>query len=194
MLSLLLSLLEITDRESLRFVYSEEQGYDSSCGLSTLVCLMATYWDVPASESALARDFLKEKLKAGDYTTNFADMKRILEAKGFKVAAYKMNLSQLSKAAEKYAPLLVHYAEPEGHFVLVLSVQEESVVVADPAQGLEMLALRDFEARWSGHVLLAAIPNQKPNGVALDGARAEALGRDRLLEHASLIQAGAARW
>ena len=155
---------------------------------------MATYWDVPASESALARDFLKEKLEAGDYTTNFADMKRILEAKGFKVAAYKMNLSQLSKAADKYAPLLVHYAEPEGHFVLVLSVQEESVVVADPAQGLETLALKDFEALWSGYVLLAAIPNRKPNGVALDGARAEALGRNRLLERASLTQAGAARW
>jgi ABC-type bacteriocin/lantibiotic exporter with double-glycine peptidase domain len=155
---------------------------------------MSTYWGIPASENTLARDFLKEKLEASDYTTNFADMKRILEAKGFKVAAYKMNPSQLSKATERYAPLLVHYAKPEGHFVLVLSVREESVVVADPAQGLESLALKDFEALWSGYVLLAAIPKRKPNNVALDGARAEALGRNKLLERASLTQAGAARW
>jgi len=37
MLALLISLSEITDRESLLFIYSEEQGCDSSCGLSARV-------------------------------------------------------------------------------------------------------------------------------------------------------------
>ena len=43
-LALLLLLLSgTTDRESLRFTYSTEQGYDTSCGLTTLSCLMDKY-------------------------------------------------------------------------------------------------------------------------------------------------------
>ena len=49
----------------MRFICSTEQDYDTSCGLTTLSCLMNRYWGVPSEELSLAVEFLAGKIAGG---------------------------------------------------------------------------------------------------------------------------------
>ena len=198
-LFLLLFLLSgSVDRESLRFAYSAEQGYDRSCGLAALTCLMDRYWGIASDEISLAREFFSEKLASGDFTVSFADMAAVLGAKKFAYKAYRMTYKQLEKAVEKYAPVVVHYDKPEGHFALVLAMHGAEVLVADPAEGAIVNSQADFESRWSGKVLVASMPGGKVNTKLLAEAESSAWGRVELLDKAALaglkIGQGALRW
>ena len=194
LLLLFFLLSETTDRESLRFEYSTEQGFDTSCGLTTLSCLMDRYWGIPADEVSLARDFLAEKIGGGDLTVSFADMAAILKAKGFSCRAYQMNFGQLEKAVAKYAPVIIHYDRPEGHFVLVLAIRDGSVLTADPAEGTISREKATFESLWSGNVMLAALPGRAVNIELIEEAKRSVWGRGELLERAALTGVGVARW
>jgi predicted double-glycine peptidase len=186
----LLALSETIDKESLRFAYSTEQGYDSSCGLTTLACLMDRFWGVPADETTLANEFFADKLAMGDLTVTFAEMARILEARGFAWKAYRMNFEQLAAAAIGYAPLIIHYDRPEGHFALVLSLKDGAVIIADPAEGTIALGRGHFESKWSGAVLVAVHPKGALNERLLDEAGRSVRGRNMLLDRAARKEAG----
>jgi predicted double-glycine peptidase len=194
MLLLLLCLSEVADRESLRFEYSAEQGFDTSCGLSTLTSFMDTYWGVPCDERSLVREYFLDRLAEGDFTLSFADMKMILSAKGFSSKACQMSFGQLGKAALKYAPLIVHYDRPVGHFALVLEAGADYVVTADPAEGTILRERAYFESRWSGKVLVAALPKGSADRAKLEKALSQVQGRKALLDRAALVGAGALRW
>jgi len=189
---LLLVFSETVDRESLRFAYSTEQGFDTSCGLTALSCLMDRYWSVPSDEVSLARDFLAERIAGGDLTVSFADMAAILKAKGFSCKAYQMTFDQLEKAVAGYAPVIVHYDKPEGHFALVLAVRDGSVLTADPAEGTISKGQATFESLWSGNVMLAALPGRAVNLELIEEAKRSVWGRSELLDRAAL--AGIAGW
>jgi predicted double-glycine peptidase len=171
----------IEDREELRFAYSSEQGFDTSCGLSTLVCLLKTYWGWEASELELAEECFGGR-EGGDYSVSLAGLKSLLVARGFVAAACQMSFSQLVEAVARYPPVLVHYDAPKPHFALVLAVREEGVITADPAEGTVLRSRSDFERRWSGYALLAARPDSRPEGEAIAAAIAQCLGREGLLE------------
>jgi predicted double-glycine peptidase len=171
----------IEDRETLRFACSSEQGFDTSCGLSALACLLKTYWGRETSELELAEECFGGR-EEGDYTVSLAGLKGLLVARGFVAAACQMSYAQLAEAAANYPPVLVHYDAPKGHFALVLAVKEEGVITADPAEGTIILSRGDFEGRWSGYAVLAARADSRPEGEAMEAAIAQCMGRDRLLE------------
>ncbi len=187
LLLLLILLNETDDRESLRFLYSTEQGFDTSCGLTTLSCLMERYWLVPADEISLVTEFLFDKIGKGDYTVSFADMTAILKARGFVCKAYQMSFEELEKAVGKYAPVIVHYDRPEGHFALVLGMRDGMILTADPAEGTIARGRISFESRWSGKVLIAVLPGGTPDTALMAEAETSALGRAALLEHVTLL-------
>jgi predicted double-glycine peptidase len=43
----------VLSKESLRFQYTMEQGYDSSCGMSVVATALDLYWGVPCAEIEL---------------------------------------------------------------------------------------------------------------------------------------------
>lgn len=195
MFSLCLALGYLQDREHLRFEYSTEQGYDTSCGLSTLACFLDLYWAEPTDEIMLASEFFRAKMETGDLTVSFSDMKRVLESKGFKVEGYKMNFEQLEKATVQYAPIIVHYNEPESHFALVLGISDERVVTADPAEGTIERDRASFEISWSGNVMLAMKPGKKQQVERRTKAVEAAIGRRELAESELFPPAlGLMRW
>lgn len=190
----LLIFSETIDKESLRFAYCAEQGYDRSCGLTTLAYLMDKLWGVPAEETALAREFFTEKLAEGDLTVSFADMAKILESRGFAWKAFSMNFEQFTAASERYAPLIVHYDEPEGHFALALATEGGHVIVADPAEGTAALERGAFESKWSGAVLVAVLPARVPNRELLAESTGVVRERMALLDRAARRGTGFSRW
>ena len=191
---LFLILTETTDRESLRFAYCAEQGYDTSCGLTTLAFFMDRFWGIQAEETALAEEFFAEKLAAGDLTVSFADMARILEARGFAWKALRMNFEQFEAASAGYAPLIVHYDKPEGHFALALATEDGVIIVADPAEGAIALSRFTFESKWSGAVLASILPAGTLNQKYLEEAVESVRGRTILLDRMTRQRIGNSSW
>lgn len=180
----LMSLLlfsSVEDREARRFRYSFEQGYDDSCGLQVIACFLSLYWGVETSEEELAAESEAPRKASGEERTSFADMEALLSARGFRTAAYALDYSGLVGAAGRYAPVIIHYARPSGHFALVLAADEEGLVVADPSFGVERIGRGEFCSRWSGSALLALLPGKTPRAGVLAAAAAEPLARDRLV-------------
>ncbi len=121
-------------------------------------------------------------------------MAAILESRGFQWAAYRMDYDQARTAAGRYVPIIVHYDRPRKHFALLLAADDTSVVVADPASGTAMLGRSDFEARWSGNVLLAALPQGGLNAARLREAISSVRGRTGVLDRAARVASGAGSW
>jgi len=188
LLLVLILMSGITDRESRCFAYAREQGRDDSCGLQALACFLDLYWDMPAGEDGLFADLVSALAARGGgardpglRSVSLGDLRLILEGRGFAAEAYKMGFEGLVRASATYAPLLIHYDRPRGHFVVLVGALAEGVVVADPASGLLFLTRRDFEARWSGAVLLARLPGREPDGRIMDSALSAALEPATLL-------------
>jgi predicted double-glycine peptidase len=183
----LMSLLlfsSVEDREARRFRYSFEQGYDDSCGLQVIACFLSLYWGIEASEEELAAESEVLWKASGEERTSFADMEALLSARGFSAAAYALDYPGLLGAAGRYAPLIIHYARPAGHFALVLAADEEGAVVADPSFGVERLGRGEFCSRWSGSALLAVLPGKRPRAGVLAAAVAEPRARANMVADA----------
>ncbi len=182
---LVLMLAGLKDRESLNFSYCVEQGFDDSCGLSALACLMDKYWNWPCDELSLAADYLATRPEVEALQVSLAAMAEILDNNGFIYKAFKMNHEELIRATESHAPIIVHYSKPEGHFALALSANERWILAADPAEGCLFIERNSFEDRWSGAVLVAMGTKTEKNQVLLSEAVNNAAARLALLERAS---------
>ncbi|MCL2608351.1 MAG: cysteine peptidase family C39 domain-containing protein [Treponema sp.] len=69
---------------------------------------------------------------------------------------YRMNWDELAQAlAGGFAPLIVHYDRPSGHFALLLHIEGDFAFVADPSYGLALVDRATFLRRFSGNALLA---------------------------------------
>ena len=191
---LLIVLAEIENRESLRFSHCTEQGFDDSCGLSVLVCLMDKYWNYPSNESSLAADYLAGKDDKQELQISFADMAKVLGKNGFICKAYRMDYEGLRRAAQGFAPLIVHYSKPKGHFALVLAAKEHWLITADPAEGCVCVERGNFQDRWSGAVLAAIGTKTRKNSDLLAEAINSVESRLSLLETISTSKLDPGRW
>jgi len=194
LLLVLILMSGMTDGESRRFAFAREQGRDDSCGLQALACFLELYWAIPAGEDELFADLVSALAErgggpreAGLRSVSLGELRLILEGRGFAAEAYKMGFEALVKASAAYAPLIIHYDRPQGHFVVLVGALSEGVVVADPASGLLYLPRKDFEARWSGAVLFARLPGREPDGGIVDAALAAALAPAVLLRETAAL-------
>ncbi len=176
-------------KEELRFLWSYEQGQDSSCGFSALATLLTAYRGRPVTESELvfldSMRSLEEDPASGRPSdlpddrdtprrgTSLLGLTRTARSLGCQARAFMMDLDQLGSALERHAPALVHYDRPEGHYALALARRDGFVVVSDPALGTIALGEADFLSLWSGAVLLVGIADASSGEAAVFRARLE---------------------
>jgi ABC-type bacteriocin/lantibiotic exporter with double-glycine peptidase domain len=141
----------LTDNETLRFQWSSEQGFDTSCGYSAAVALMDTWWNIPVTELELLATTAGSGTADENYMVSFRSLSDLLASYGFAVKAYKMDWNQLKAAVDKYAPVLVHLDGYSGHFALVLGFDGYTAIVADPAEGTRFATKNELEGKWSGN-------------------------------------------
>jgi len=201
-LSLLLLVQTMQSAESLRFAQVAEQGYDTSCGLSVLAELLTRYWNYPISEEALLAEWSVLRQMSGqpqnptstrnqeNYSVSFKDMQDLLSHNGFSSKAFRFTYEQLVKASGSYAPLILHFADQEGHFVLCLYAEDDFLVIADPAEGVYWLSREDRLPRWQGYALLVQKTGQKKEKGTLDRIVQEAQEKRETLQKLSLIRCG----
>ena len=148
-----LVLSKLTSFDEARFLYSQKQIYDTSCGYASVATVMNNWYGEDVSEQDLIEEIYEGSEET--YTTSLKNLMTLLENHGYYIKAYKMDYKTLVGAAQKYAPMIVHFSEDgKGHFVVVLYADEGTVLVSDPSSGTQILFKKDFEKLFSGNVLL----------------------------------------
>ncbi|QEN05268.1 hypothetical protein EW093_11270 [Thiospirochaeta perfilievii] len=155
----------VIPKEDLKFKYVHEQGYDNSCGASITSSLLDIYWRKKCNEYELL-----EKIKDGKYTVNLNDISEFISEYGLLTKSYEMTLDQLINNSEKYYPIIVHYDYPNKHFALFLGYRDFRIVTADPARGIEVLSVKQFNDRWSNKVVIVASQTENSDKKTLEKA------------------------
>jgi predicted double-glycine peptidase len=159
------------------FVKQEKDG----CGAASIAMVMQ-YWQAqrgqPANDASDASQIQRTLYSAKAHGIYASDMERYLQEKGFRTFTIRGEWEDLKQHLEKGRPLIVALKpvalEPVAlkplsggalHYVVVIGVGPEMVMVNDPAQ--RKLLQQDqssFEREWSatGKWTLLALPQTQP--------------------------------
>ena len=140
------------------------QAYDYSCGSAALTTVLQHY---------LGRNFQERQVMEGllHYGENdriverrgfsMLDMKRLVTALGFPAGGFKAELKDLIEL-DHPAIVPIHYSGFK-HFVVVKTVKDGRVYIADPSKGNITFTLERFKEKWDQNVLFVIFPgNTKP--------------------------------
>lgn len=159
MIELILILELLTSFDNICFENSTKQMFDTSCGFSSISTVMKNWYDDDICESDLILEAFSDN-QDDNFSVSMNVLSTILSNHDYYSKGYKMTYEELVDAVKKYPPVLVHYKIGEGHFVLVLSIDKEKVIVSDPAEGVRTIFKNDFEKKWSQNVMLIGHKNK----------------------------------
>ncbi|MGW8391986.1 C39 family peptidase [Pseudoduganella sp. HUAS MS19] len=145
--------LPVTSLKEARFRTTVRQQYDFSCGSAALATLLSHHYDFPVTEQEIFRDmFVRgDQLRIRREGFSLLDMKRYLAMRGFTADGFEQPLDKLAQAG---MPAIVLVAENGyRHFVVIKGVQDDRVLLGDPAGGTRALSRRGFEAIWQNRLL-----------------------------------------
>lgn len=136
-----------------RFSQVVRQQYDFSCGSAALATLLTYHYDRETGEQdtfdAMYAAGDKEKIATAGFS--LLDMKRYLESIGYQADGYQASLETLENAAVP-AIALINYRGYR-HFVVVKGVNDDEVLIGDPALGIKYMSRAAFEGHWENGVL-----------------------------------------
>lgn len=121
----------------------QETSWD--CGSATVAALMV-----------LAGEAVEPRLEAApERGTPLSSLVHYLRGRGLEVEAYELTWGQLLYFFENFPnrPLIAHKNLAEGHYILLLGMVQDLLVVADPAAGIQAVEPCDFLADFSGYTL-----------------------------------------
>jgi predicted double-glycine peptidase len=131
------------------------QKYDFSCGSAAVATLLTYHYEMPTSEQdvfqAMFRDGDKKKIQTEGFS--MLDMKRYLDKRGMRSDGFRMTLDQLSSVGVPGIALV--NTRGYRHFVIIRGIDDERVLLGDPAAGDTAISREYFEQIWSGAVLAA---------------------------------------
>ena len=118
-----------------------------TCGAASLTMVLR-YWGGEDTHDEIARELLEAELHGipGSRLAQFA------RARGFEAFTYKGDLSQLRDFVAKGWPLIVAWGlgRDRFHNVVVVGVEDGSVIVNDPARGPRRRVSQEaFDKRWA---------------------------------------------
>lgn len=116
------------------------------CGPAALATMVRHYGGCLSVGEA--RDLLHTTLRG----TTLANLKRGAEALGFLASPGRMPFDALDKIA---LPVIARLrGAGHGHYVVVHEVGSSNFVIADPQRGLVSIPRAEFQAQWTGYVML----------------------------------------
>ena len=148
--------LKLTSLKELRWKTVIRQQYDFSCGSAAVATLLSYHYDTPVTEAEVFEEMFLTGDQAKIQTDGFSmlDMKRFLDKRGLKSDGFRMTLDKLARIGVPGIVLI----NTRGylHFVVVKGIENDRVVVADPALGTTVWSRENFESVWGGGIVLAA--------------------------------------
>jgi hypothetical protein len=138
------------------------QKFDYSCGSAALASLLTFHYGRPTSEDEVFKAMFATGDQAKIQREGFSllDMKVHLARQGLVADGFKMTLDRLAKLGVPVITLI--NTGGYRHFVVIKGINEDDVVLGDPAQGVVIVKREDFEPAWSGVVLV--IRNEAKRG------------------------------
>jgi hypothetical protein len=115
----------------------------NTCGPAALAFALA-YYDVAMSEEEITALIHLE-----DRGTNLGELARAAEHAGMRAVGTMMNLAALRLRRQ---PTVVHVAHD--HFVVVIEIADDRVLLFDPAKGLIRMPVSTFARHWDGRALV----------------------------------------
>ena len=146
----LYALDRVTTLRDMPFRTVVRQQYDYSCGSAALATLLRYHYGVDVTEV----DIFKAMYAGGDQAKiqkvgfSLLDMKRYLEARGYKADGYRIDADALVHA--KWPSIAVITVGTYKHFVVVKGAGADRILVGDPALGLKSYRQDEFEKVWNG--------------------------------------------
>jgi predicted double-glycine peptidase len=121
------------------------QQYDFSCGSAAVATLLTFQYGRPTDETAVFTAMFAAGDQAQIRSKGFSllDMKRFLDARGYQADGVRASLDTLAKVGIPGIALISDHGYR--HFIVVKGLNENRVLIGDPAQGARVLKRREFE-------------------------------------------------
>ncbi|MYM25824.1 peptidase C39 [Duganella sp. FT135W] len=145
--------LHVTSLKEARFRSTVHQQFDFSCGSAAVATLLSYHYNTPVSEEQVFNAMYAqgEQQKIQHEGFSLLDMKRYLAQRGFIADGYVQPLDKLSAAG---FPAIVRLVENGYlHFVVIKGVDQQRVLIGDPAGGTRAMRRDAFEAAWPDRLL-----------------------------------------
>ena len=132
-----------------------QQQYDFSCGSAAVATLLTYHYQRPTTEDKVFQEMIKagNHNKIRKYGFSMLDMKRYLDAQGLNSDGFKMKLDAFIKIGVPGITMV--NTQGYKHFVVVKGLDDNHVLVGDPAVGAVVIPRARFESIWTGAVLAA---------------------------------------
>lgn len=136
-----------------RFKTVYKQQYDFSCGSATLASLLTYHYDDMVDEQSVFVDMYQngDQQKIQKQGFSLLDIKRYLERRGYRSDGFKIKLDQLVTANVPAITIINNNGYM--HFVIIKGVNDQEVLVGDPAVGIKVIPRDEFEEMWGNRIL-----------------------------------------
>ncbi len=157
---------KVTSMKEFKFKNTIRQEHDFSCGSAALATLLTYHYDDPVSEEKVFKAMFEQgdKKKIENEGFSLLDMKHYLQANGYHADGYITNLDKVARVAIPVIVLINNGGYL--HFVVIKGIDDENVLVGDPATGTRTLTRTDFEAVWNNKLVFVVHDKKQ---TALDG-------------------------
>ncbi len=146
--------VHVTSLRDMPFRTVVRQQYDYSCGSAALATLLTHHYGRRTGEAAIFQAMYAagDQLKIRNVGFSLLDMKRYLERQGLKADGYRWSAEDLKRAHSPAIALITvgNYR----HFVIIKGYRGGKLLVGDPAQGLKLYPIDEFERVWNGVVFV----------------------------------------
>lgn len=121
------------------------QQYDFSCGSAALSTLLTHHYGDPVKEETAysAMWNMGDQAKIRKEGFSLLDIKRFLEARGYRADGYNASLEKL--AGEGIPAIVLIRDGGYNHFVVIKGIRDGQVAFGDPALGARVMDLNQFE-------------------------------------------------
>ncbi|HLZ34848.1 MAG TPA: C39 family peptidase [Nitrospira sp.] len=129
------------------------QKYDYSCGSAAVATLLTYHYGNPVTEEVAFRAMFENgnQQKIQQEGFSLLDMKRFLEAQGYRADGFEVSLEDLSNAGIPAIVLIVDNGYH--HFVVIKGMRDNKVLLGDPAVGMRVVPRKQFEASWPNRIV-----------------------------------------
>lgn len=142
--------VHVTSLKEMRFKRTIQQQHDFSCGSAALATLLTYHYDHTVSEEEIFNAMFEHgnKKKIEQEGFSLLDMKRYLETVGYRADGYKD--TSLDKVRQVGIPVIVLINNGGYmHFVVIKGVDDNNVLIGDPATGSRIIPREEFDKIWN---------------------------------------------
>ena len=145
--------LPITSIKQSRVASTLLQQYDFSCGSAALATLLTHHYGTAIDEQTVFTEMYAHGNQTKIQREGFSllDMKRFLAGRGFQADGFEQPLDKLLKA--RIPAIVLVNENGYQHFVVIKGLQDDRILLGDPAQGTRAVSRETFEKLWQSKLL-----------------------------------------